>query len=132
MVWVASPVFLWSMGQDSTVSLFARKKVARSPQWRSCQSPPAGVLGTSDRGVVQRRHDRTQRGGSPAAHALNRSRFSSPGRAWASNADRSSSLGETAKGLGGMKPDAIDPTAGDLARGACGGAGLKSDTNKGL
>jgi hypothetical protein len=44
--------FLWSMGQDSTVSLFARKKVARSPQWRSCQSPPAGVLGTSDRGVV--------------------------------------------------------------------------------
>jgi hypothetical protein len=45
---------------------------------------------------------------------------------------RSSSLGETAKGLGGMKPDAIDPTAGDLARGVCGGAGLKSDTNKGL
>jgi hypothetical protein len=58
------------------------------------------------------------------------SRFSSPGRAWASNADRSSSLGETAKGLGGMKPDAIDPSAGDLARGVCGGAGLKSDTNK--
>src|ERR1700732_2047144 len=40
-------------------------------------------------------------------------------------------LGETAKGLD-MKPDAIDPTAGDLARGMCGGAELKSDTNSGL
>jgi hypothetical protein len=30
-----------------------------------------------------------------------------------------------------MKPDAIDPAAGDLAGGVCGGAGLKSDTNNG-
>src|ERR1700732_683844 len=40
-------------------------------------------------------------------------------------------LGETPKGLD-MNPDAIDPTAGDLARGMCGGAELKSDTNTGL